>query len=129
MSIVLSPDIHPRLTVRATGDLTHTDFTAFLRCERSCDRRYGPVWFDATDATTNMSAADVEQVATLLVWTVRRSGPRGPLAIIVTDDALFGLMQLLHVLCEQHGIEVRVFRADADAEHWLAKINTQWKGV
>jgi hypothetical protein len=119
MPIVLTPDVQPRLTVTASGDLTVADLAAFLRCERARDRRYGPVWLDATAARTTMSAADVEYLANLLIGAVTRSGPRGPLAIIAADDDLFGLLQVLQVLCQRRGIDVRVFRADAAAEEWL----------
>jgi hypothetical protein len=122
MPVVISPDFRSRLTVTATGDLTAVDLGAFLRCERSPDRVYGPVWLDATSATTSMSAADVEHVANLLTWGPGRAGPRGPLAIIATDDRLVGLMRILHGLCERRGINVRVFRGEEDAEQWLAAL-------
>jgi hypothetical protein len=41
------------------------------------------------------------------------------LAIVVPDDATYGLMRMSSVSADSYGIEVKIFRAYEDARKWL----------
>jgi hypothetical protein len=75
---------------------------------------------DATGATTDMTEADVDRLATLVRTAVETQGLRGLVAIAASDDPLYTRMLSYETKCAGHGINViRVFRHTADAERWL----------
>jgi hypothetical protein len=116
----VAPDFARLLTVAVAGDLSPADLSAIFRHEREVERRYGPVLVDASGAFTTMSAVDVERSASRLTAVIAQAGPKGPVAIIATDDHLFALMRLLEVICERRGIGLSVFQNREAAVLWLA---------
>ena len=76
--------------------------------------------FDASGVTSADFATD-------LIWQTARSAEtavdphlaRGKLAIVAPGDEAFGLSRIYQSLRERSPVEVRVFRARADAERWL----------
>jgi hypothetical protein len=69
--------------------------------------------------TFNPSTEDLQrllrQVATLSV----AHGLRGPVAIVATQPALFGMARMYAALSDQAAGPIEVFYEIADAEHWL----------
>src|SRR5258705_9914936 len=91
---VVSDDTRPWVTAFATGTLTFAELTEFIRNEQAGDRRHAPVLLDATAANTNMSGLDAQRLPEDLMVAVGQTERRGPVAIIATDDILFGLVRI-----------------------------------
>lgn len=50
--------------------------------------------FDARDATTNTTVADVHTLAGRLAGATVKEGQRGPVAVVATDDAFYGMAKI-----------------------------------
>jgi hypothetical protein len=108
------------LVATATGDLTLAEFQDFVRTARAGDRRGWPLVFDATGATSSITAGQVQALADRVGSSVKREGPRAPVAIVAPADALFGVMRMYQILCESRGVDViHVFRTRGEADAWL----------
>ena len=107
------------VTALATGTLTFTDLRKFFRTKQSGDRRRWPVLLDATAANTNMTGAEAERLAVDLTAALSQTGPRGPIAIIATDDILSGLLRICRMVCNKRGMNFCVCRRRSTAERWL----------
>ena len=108
------------LVATATGDLTFAELEDFIRTARTGDRRGWPLVFDATSATSSITAGQVQVFAYEVGSSVKREGLRAPVAIVAPADALFGVMRMYQILCESRGIDViYVFRTRGEADAWL----------
>ncbi len=126
MPITLS-EVRPRgwLIATARGSLTLSEVLTFLQTARAGnDRRLMPLLFDAREATTDMSEADVEQAIKAVRTASLEPGGRGYAAIVAVDDRLYERMLLYETGCTAAGVKViRVFRQRADAERWLETVS------
>jgi hypothetical protein len=127
MSISTAADDAQRLIVAtAIGDLTVSEVQAFLRTARAGEQRDWQLLFDATAATMPLTAADVQSLAMRVGRALRDEGPRAPVAIVAPDDALFGMMRMYQMLCENQGVtQIHVCRTRAEAETWLHAMRTE----
>jgi hypothetical protein len=122
MAISVTSDTGRRLIVAtAVGSLTLDELRDFLRTSRTGARRGWRLLFDATAATTEMTADQVAMLASAVGATVRREGSRAPVAIVASDPALYGVMRMYQVRCEDEGFDaIHMFRTRAEADEWLA---------
>ena len=121
MAISVTSDTGRRLIVAtAVGSLTLDELRDFLRA-RTGARRAWRLLFDATAATTEMTADQVAMLASAVGATVRREGSRAPVAIVASDPALYGVMRMYQVRCEDEGFDaIHMFRTRAETDAWLA---------
>jgi hypothetical protein len=106
-----------RLTAVATGAVTYPEVLAHLEMERRDGGLPLQELIDGARATAALSAADVREIVQRL-REVGRLGALGPTAIVVHDDASYGMMRMLEILVEDV-CDVRPFRDRAEAEAWL----------
>jgi hypothetical protein len=123
MPISLTLDPARRLLIAAAvGSITREELQDFVRTARAGDLRAWPLLFDATEATTEMTSAEVRGLASTVGGIARREGPRGPVIIAAPHEALYGVMRMYQTLCDIEGFAgVHVFRSRADAEHWISQ--------
>ena len=77
------------------------------------------VLLDLTQQTTLPRTEELQEVA-VEISRVRGRVQFGACAIIVTNQALFGMLRMFEVFVEQHFRESYVFRTTHEAETWLA---------
>ena len=108
------------LVTRATGRVTFAEIVAHLDEEERARAADEPELFDATGATTDVTAEQVRALVRRADVMLRRGGV-GPTAIVADDDVFFGMARMYELLAELDGIAVAVFRDVAPAERWLAQ--------
>jgi hypothetical protein len=122
-SVSITLVAHPArslLVATADGELGLGELQEFLRTARAGERRDWLLLFDATSATTAISADQVRALSMLVGSMLRVEGPRAPVAMVAAEDALFGVMRMYQTLCEAEGFDgISVFRARETAETWL----------
>jgi hypothetical protein len=111
---------HGWLRTRATGRVSYAEIAAHLDEEERARAGDEPELFDATGATTDITAAQVRALVRRADAMLRRGGV-GPTAIVADDAVFFGMARMYELLAELDGIAVAVFRDVAAAERWLAE--------
>lgn len=121
MSIALLVDTaHSVLVATAVGPLSLRELQDFLRTARASDRRDWPLLFDASSATSTITSDEIRSLSMLVGSVLRAEGPRAPVALVASEDALFGVMRMYQALCEGEGFDgIGVFRTREAAEVWL----------
>ena len=118
--VVFRDDARRRIDV-TSGSLTFDDFSAIFRL-RAGDAQDYNLLLDSSAATATISTEELRTAADKVKQANIREGPRGNLAVIAGDDAVFGLARSYETLCELAGIDtIQVFRDRAAAERWLAE--------
>jgi hypothetical protein len=74
---------------------------------------------DARSITWIPSVTDIRRLVSRVEANIRTHGPRGPVAIITTNEALFGMSRMYSVLGEKAEFTVAVFRDPLLAERWI----------
>ena len=107
-----------RVYTRVSGTLTFDDLFAHIM-EQIRTRLYRfPELFDVTDARTELSATDIQEIARIAEELEPPDRP-APLAIVASDPYVFGMAHMYQALCE--GIRaVGVFRGMTAAAQWLS---------
>ena len=110
----------------ATGVITRDEVLQFLRTARSrVERQSWPLLFDATGATCDLTAADVEAAVAVVRAAVLRDGMRAHVALVADDTTLYQWLIDYETRCAEMGVRViRTFRLRADAEHWLEIVSS-----
>jgi hypothetical protein len=110
------------LVVTATGEITIDDLLELLRTARApIELRMWPMLFDATGATTSMTAEDIDRAVELVRTTIASTGPRGHVALVADDNSSYSALLMYEIRCAEIGVRfIRVFRQRSDAERWLA---------
>ena len=106
-----------RLTAVATGAVKYPEVLRHLELERLDGGLPLLELIDGTNATAALSSAEVRAIVERL-RALGRSEALGPTAIVVNDNASYGMMRMLEILVEDVA-EVRPFRDRAEAEAWL----------
>jgi hypothetical protein len=121
MSITLTADTARSLLVAtAVGDLSLAELKDVIRTVRTGERREWALLFDATLAKADITAGQVRALAMTVGSVLRLEGPRAPVALVASEDALFGVMRMYQMLCEGEGFDgIGVFRTRHEAEAWL----------
>jgi hypothetical protein len=119
--IAIQADAERRLLVAtATGELTFAGLRDFIQTARTGDRRAWTLIFDMADATSSITAEQVQSLAVNVGSALRNEGVRGAVAIVAGADVLFGVMRMYQILCEQQGVDtIHVFRTRQEADAWL----------
>ena len=108
-----------RLLLKVTGSVDIAEMRQVIASHRSGANRLTPILFDLTDATLQVSAADVASLAEATALEMRRA-PIGPVALIAASDEVFGLSRMYQSHSTAHGRpQVGVFRDQNAAERWL----------
>jgi hypothetical protein len=117
---VATDDSRQYIRVVTTDDLTAEDISAILALRTGHKRSYR-LRFDFVSGAPARSGDELRLIAARVSAAVDRDGPRGPTAIVASDDASFGMARLYATLCELGGVtNVRVFRTAGEAETWLS---------
>ena len=108
-----------RLLLKVTGSVDVAEMRHVIASHRSGANRLTPILFDLTEATLQVSSADVASLAESTALEMRRA-PLGPVALIATSDELFGLGRMYQAHSTAFGRpQVGVFRDQDAAERWL----------
>ena len=108
-----------RLLLKVTGSVDVAEMRQVIAVHRTGANRLTPILFDLTDASVQVSAADVASLAEGTALEMRRA-PLGPVALIATSDELFGLGRMYQAHSTASGRpQVGVFRDQDAAERWL----------
>lgn len=118
-----------RQTAVGTGNITLNDLKIFVANFRTGEQRRIPLLVDLSQATTDISTADVQRFADLLAQHMKETGRRGRVAVFAPSDALYGVWRMLITYCEMVGVDhVSVFRSRSEAEAWLDDAGAQRAG-
>jgi len=109
------------ILIRATGRIEIGDLLDTIRTVRTpIEARMVPLLFDAREAYGSLGHDDVEEMVAAVQRAVSVGGPRGHVAIVAADDALYAGMLRYETRCAEIGvILIRVFRQLPDAREWL----------
>ena len=108
-----------RLLLKVTGSVDAAEMRQVIASHRGGANRLTPILFDLTEASLHVSAADVASLAETTALEMRRA-PLGPVALIATNDELFGLGRMYQSHSAASGrSQVGVFRDQGAAERWL----------
>jgi hypothetical protein len=110
-----------RIVVGVSGEVSMDDLIAVVNRQAADDAWEYALLYDLRDAPVlHVDADDIRR----LVEYVRSAGvgraPRGPVAVVATEPAHFGLARMYSMLAEDARLEVEVFRTLEEAEQWLA---------
>lgn len=108
-----------RMHARAVGLVSFQEIDEYLDEEERLRAAAEPELFDATGATTDLTAAQVQTLVRRADRLLRRRGV-GPTAIVADNDICYGMARMYQILADLDGIAVGVFRTVADAERFLA---------
>lgn len=118
MPIVMSVDAASgRLRVFADGLVTYPEIVAHLMAERDEADLSLPELIDATLARLDITSAEVRNIVEILRG-FERTAPLGPTAVLVADDASYGMLRVLEMLVDEV-CHIRPFRRLDEAERWL----------
>jgi hypothetical protein len=113
-----------RIYTHCEGVVTYEDFRAHMNAEEgSPAASYGEI-FDCTDATTNITPAQIRRLAAER-QTVAERRKAAPVAMVATDDHLSGMLRMFDILTEAIR-PMQVFRTAEAAERWLDEIARRW---
>jgi hypothetical protein len=120
MPITVERDDSRRLMVaRAVGLVLPDELFEFVRRERNGPYAGYALLFDATGARTRAEPADVQRLLNQVLTDAAVSGPRGPVAIVATED-IGELARTYEAASHGAGLHViRVFRSRDRAQRWL----------
>jgi hypothetical protein len=106
------------MRARAEGLVTYAQVVALLDAGKRGGAAGYDELFDATGATTDLTADQVRALA-LRARAMRQQGPLGAVAVVATNELAFGLARMYALLCEAVGAPAEGFRTVAQAEQWL----------
>jgi hypothetical protein len=109
------------IIARAVGPVGVGEVVEMIRTARAhVTLRMVPMIVDARQAIADPTDADIEQAVETMRDAVRIGGPRGYVALVAQDNAVYGGLLRYETRCETFGLRgVRAFRDLADAERWL----------
>ena len=109
-----------RLFTRAEGLVTYAEIRAHIHSDLSPEEAsYGEL-VDCSGATTNVTAAEIRQLAGERKRVGEGQLQPGPVAIVATDSVFFGMFRMFDILTEKVR-PIRVFRDSVAAVEWLDK--------
>jgi hypothetical protein len=111
-------DRRRRLTVVATGTVTLEDSIAFQERQAKDGTWSYAILYDGRGREGLLTTTDVAQLGAHTASLTTRYGRPGPLAILRTDEAGFGVGRMFGIFNDGRRF-VGVFRDLADAEKWL----------
>jgi hypothetical protein len=119
MPIVMRFDpVTRRLLTTASGEVTLAELLEHIAAEGREGHLGAPELFDARQATTNLTSAEVRH----LVERMRSKavvGALGPTALVTTNDVVFGMARMYSLMSDTFDHRFTVFRSMIEAERWL----------
>jgi hypothetical protein len=119
MPIVMRFDpVAKRLLTTASGEVTLAEILDHIAAEGREGHLGAPELFDARQATTSLTSAQVRQ----LVEQMRRAAVEsslGPTALVTTNDVVFGMARMYSLMSDTFDQGFTVFRTITEAERWL----------
>jgi len=117
---VTRDDANRRFTAVGEGVLTADEIQGFMAKHRVGPYRPYSLLFDIRSAHLLLSAATVRGFADNRDPLLETDGPRGPVAILVTEPSVYGLVRMYETLAELRNLQpVRGFQTLEDAIAWL----------
>jgi hypothetical protein len=117
---VTRDDSTRRFTAVGEGTLTAADILGFMAEHRVGSYRPYGLLFDIRNADLQVSAADVRGFAERTDPLTITQGPRGPVAIVATQPAIYGLSRMYETLADLRQLPpFRTFQDSDDAIAWL----------
>ena len=78
-----------------------------------------PVIYDGSRRAQSLSTPDLHVLADAAQRCANAHGRRGPVAIVRTTEAGFGVARMFGMLCANHTVALRVFRDRVEADNWI----------
>ena len=113
-------DVRKRLTVITTGVVTAREIREMVDRQASEGTWSYAMLYDASGVTSIASTQEVRALAHHVQALERKHGPRGPVAVLTNQDAIYGMSRMYSMSAQQQRVEV--FRDAGHAERWLASI-------
>jgi hypothetical protein len=115
-----------RVKIIARDPLSVDDVLAVLDRQAAQGWTY-TVLHDASETQWVPNAGEVVRILGYIRTISRRLGkPRGPVAFIASNEALFGMARMYSRLgADDHVLKVQVFTDSAKAETWLDELQSQ----
>jgi hypothetical protein len=102
----------------ARGPIKVTEIVTHLACQkRDKTLPYREILDVSNVSAPYMTSSQIWQAAQAVLAMTLESRP-GPRAILVTNDAVYGMCRMFATLVEET-FPIRVFRENEAAEHWL----------
>lgn len=109
-------DARRRIVVIGTGTISIADIRSVVDQQHADGTWHYGLLYDFRDATTSITGADTRALA---FHTEHGAPARGPVAVVATDPAFYGVARMYSMLTETAGLRFAVFRDRAQAERWL----------
>jgi hypothetical protein len=118
---VVDHDVPNQILAVVTGEVGVADLMEFAVTERAGERRSWALIFDTSRGTVNVSSTDVRSLAAFSSGDLKNS-PIGPVVIIASELALYGLSRMYQTYSEMSGrTNVGVVKSKQEAQRWLAE--------
>jgi len=112
-------DLHRRIVVTAQGPFETNDILAITARQRAEHTWTYGILYDLRGMTGEPAVADLQQLMSEAAELRQGEGPRGPVALLATDQALYGRLCTYAALGRSTTLTVEVFRDSDEAEQWL----------
>ncbi len=101
--------------------MTYAEMRAHVNTELSAEAAtYGEL-IDCSTATTNVTGAEIRQLAMERKKVDAQQRRPGPVAVVATDNVFFGMLRMYDALTESIR-PIQVFRDVQKAERWLDSV-------
>jgi hypothetical protein len=122
---VVDHDVPNQIMAVVTGEVGVRELMEFAAAERVGEHRNWALIFDASGAVVNVSSADVQRLAQIAAQG-SNTAPVGPVVIIASDAAMFGLSRMYQTYSDISGrTNVEVVRSKEEAQRWLDGLTKQ----
>jgi hypothetical protein len=111
-----------RMVTRAEGLLTRAELEHHLDVEALDRAEAFAELFDATGATTDITAQDVRGLVDRARQWKAAGISVGPTAIVATTDVVYGMARMYAMMAEFLNAPVEVFRETGPALEWLDRV-------
>ena len=110
--------------VMVTGEITFTELRDLLAAAWN-DPAYARVAKAKWNFLDTQTALDFDDMLQLTRWVSANKQERGPkiVALIASNDLIFGMSRMFQTLHTDYGWTMNVFRSEADADAWLSQEN------
>jgi hypothetical protein len=117
-------DIPDSLLLVATGTITFQELLDAMVTHRFGENRLWPFVLDLSRATMNLSSEEIRSLAQT-VGAASRTSPVGPVAIVASEELVFGLGRMFQTYSDLQGrSHVGVFRSRDEARSWLSSVDS-----
>ena len=126
MALAYFPDQERhRVVITVSGEVRVDQLVALLDHQVRDGTWDWPVIYDGSRREQLLSTAEVHLFANAARRCAAVHGRRGPVAIVRNTEAGFGVARMFGMLCADHTVALKVFRARAEADNWLDTLDGQ----